>query len=60
MTAMLIDILHVTLEHREEAFNGIGVDSAVNFGNILTLAVMNVAVSIGEQALNKTLVRGLI
>ena len=60
VSAMLIGSLHAAFEHREEAFNGVGVDSAVNLGNILPTAVMGVAMTASEQATNNPIVRSLI
>ena len=41
MAAMLIDTLHATFEDREKALDGVGMDSAIQAGNVLAVHVLD-------------------
>lgn len=60
MPAMLVHALQATLKHREEAFNSVGVDSAVNLGNILILSVAGETVTPIKYVVDAAVLSGLI
>ena len=57
---VLIDTLHAAFKHREEAFNGVGVDAWVNLGNVFTLSVTGEALTAIKHVMDAAVLSGFV